>query len=369
VEQIIFTTSIPNDFLDIHLPVAKPIYSVVYLHGYRQYARGERKICCNEIAEAFEISVKRVKAIWEYWQELGLVEILSSQDGIMELAFLYSASKAPAVAPVVEQSSEYVVGAVGGKVTRPAQQSTYVSEFPDYSLEDVRQHLENPEVQRLFYTANHVLCKQINDIERRMFLAFYDDLGLCVDVISVMLEYCVNKGKTHNNYIRTVAHDWAERGIANAEEAEEYIRLFDNEYREILRFCGIRNRDPIGREIKFMEKWLKVDGYNMEMIKLACERTIMSKAQPHFGYTDGIIKRWKKDDIHTAEQVEALEKEYYDSIKATRLMRKPQLGARKKQNVKRNGVKSRFQNYKGRKWDYDKLAQMEHDYLNKKVAE
>ena len=373
MEQFVFATAIPNDFLDIHLPAAKPIYSVVYIHGMRLFARGARHICCDEMAENFEISPERVQSIWEYWQQVGLVEILSARDGVLELVFMSNAAKMTDVSNSPEAAQPHesapAIRAVpdDGKAAEPTRSRAFVSEFPNYSLEDVQRHLEDTEVQRLFYAAHSLLGKPLSDIERRMFLAFYDDLGLCVDVVSVMLEYCVDKGKTHNNYLRTVAYDWSERGIETVEEAEEYIRLFDNEYREILRYYGLRNREPIDKEIRYMEKWLKEDGFTMDVIKLACERTIMNKAQPHFAYTNGIFTKWKKDGVHTAEQVEALEQAYYDDIKEARAAKKS--GTRPKKQKQKRGEKTRFQNYKGRTWDYEKLAEMEQAYLNKKVAE
>ena len=349
MEQIIFTTGIPNDFIDIHLPVAKPIYAVVYIYGFRQFSKGAKQICCEELAEIFDISPERVKDIWGYWQNLGLVDIKSSSAWVLELAFLNPVKKSEAPTAKQEQEPE---------ATAQDKQRLVHLDFPEYSLEDVEKHLQDTEVQRLFYTVHTLLGKPLTDQERRMFLAFYDDLGLPVDVISVMLEYCVEKNKTHNNYLRTVAYNWAEQGIATVDDAEEYIRLFNNEYREILRYLGISGRDPIDKEIEFMNKWLKEDGFAMPVIKLACERTIMNKARASFSYTDGIFRKWKQDDIHSIEQIESLEKSYYDNIKATR---RAADGGKKAVN--------RFQNYKGRKWDYEKLARMEQEYLDRKIAE
>ena len=353
MEQIIFTTGLPNDFIDVHLPVAKPVYSVIYIYGYRQYSKGVRQICCGELAEIFDVSAERVEAVWEYWQKVGLVQILSASDGVLELAFL----NAPA-----QNNAAKSKAAAHEPDPVPENQRIVSADFPEYSLEDIEAHLNDPEVRRLFYAAHTLLGKPLSDIERRMFLAFYDDLGLSVDVITVLLEYCVEKNKTHNNYLRTVAFDWASRGIATVDDAEEYIKLFSNEYREILRYYGVSGRDPIDKETEYMHKWLKTDGFTMEVIKKACERTIMNKARPSFAYTDGILKKWQQDNVHTIEQIESLEKSYYDGVKATRKSgQKAEKGREKPQ--------TRFQNYKGRKWDYDKLALMEQEYLNRKVAE
>lgn len=330
-----FTTGIPNDFIDIHLPVAKPIYTVMYIYGYRQFAKGAKEICCGELAEVFDVSAALVEKIWQYWQSLGLVDIVSNKGGVMGLVFLSNVAEEPPK-PQPNPSRE---------------------EFAQYSLEEIEAHLRNPEVERLFYTAETLTGKLLTDTERRMYLGFYDDLGLPVDVVGVMLEYCVDKGKIHNNYLRTVAQDWAGRGINTTEAAEDYIGLFNNEYREILRYFGISGRDPIEKEMEYMHRWLREEGFEMPVIKLACERTILNKGQPSFPYADGIFRKWKQDSIHTADQVAELEKTYYDGVKATRRPAKS----------KKDKGKSRFQNFKGRQWDHEKLAQMEQEYLDAKL--
>jgi len=337
MNHILFTTGIPNDFIDIHLPVAKPMYAVVYIYGYRQFSKGARQISLADMAEVFDISSERVRAIWEYWQNLGLVEIVADKGDVLELAFIAESGRTQAAT---------------AKPTPPPADD----EFEKYSLEEVEQRLYDPEIKRLFFTAHHVTGNPLNDVERRMYLSFYEHYGLPVDVISVMLEYCVDRNKLHNNFLRTVAKDWSGKQLFTVEAAEEYIHLFNNEYRQILSFMGISGRDPIDKEIEFMHKWLKSDGFSPDIIKLACERTIMNKATPNFAYTDGILNKWKADNIHTAEQIAALEAEYYDTVKATRRSKKKKEG-------------TRFQNYKGREWDYGKLAQLNEEFLDKKIAE
>ena len=349
MEHIVFTTGLPNDFIDKHMPGAKPVYSVIYIYGYRQYSKGATEISCEEMAEVFDVTIKDVEKAWKYWEKAGLIEILSQENGLITLAFL----DARFVKPTLTES-------VQSKASNAEQKKAAVRDFPNYSLEDIEIHLRDPEVERLFYAAETLLGKLLTDVERRMYLGFYDDLGLPVDVICVLLEYCVEKNKKNNNYLRTVAYDWAERGISTADEAEEYISLFNNEYREILRYFGVSGRDPIEKEIEYMQRWLKEEMWTMPVIKLACEKTVMNKGGANFAYAEGIFRKWKKDGIHTPEQVKALEKSYYDNIKA----------ARRPTAAKGEGKpRAKFQNYEGRKWDYEKLAQMEKEYLDRKIAE
>jgi len=388
MEHIVFTTAIPNNFIDKYLPSANPTFAVIYIYGFRQYSKGASEISCEQIAEALGLLASDVMKAWEYWEKAGIVKILSRSGEKMALAFLNTdniremETKAETDYETEEEIVTNAAEVKGVKVFKTLNEALdeepeaeqmelilpesevpkrpVVKEFPEYSLKDIEKHLCDPEVGRLFYMAESYMGKLLTDVERRMFLAFYDDLGLSVDVIEVLVDYCVTKNKTHNNYISTVARDWAARGIATLDQAEEYISLFNNEYREILRYFGISGRDPIDKEIEYMHKWMKEDNFSMEVIKLACERTIMNKANPNFSYADGILRKWKQDNISTIEQIKSLEKTYYDNIKTTN---------GKRAGTKNKKEKPKFQNYEGRTWDYDKLAQMENEYLDKKIAD
>ena len=352
MEQITFTTQIPNNFIDIHMLSAKPVFSVLYIYAFRQYNKGVEFICNDTTADLFDVTIKDIERAWEYWQEAGLIKILSKEGNTIKLAFLdvrnlgLEKKQEIAAVPVIQEVSDF---------------------SSHYTLEEIEKRLLDSEIARLFYGVHEILGKPLTDVERRMYLSFCDDLGLCVDVICVMLEYCVEKNKTHSNYLRAVAHDWSERGISTVDEAEEYINLFNNEYREILRYLGVSGRDPIEKEIMYMNKWLKEDNFSLPMLKLACERTIMNKATANFAYTDGILRKWKKDKIHTTGQVAELEKSYYDNIKATRQQSAKSKSDKTSQT--QSLKKGKFQNYKGREWDYDKLAKMEQEYLSKKIAD
>jgi len=245
----------------------------------------------------------------------------------------------------------------GGKIAKTPPPLRYDS--PEYSLDDVEQHLKDPHVALLFERVEKILGKLLKDNERQMYLGFYDDLAMPVELIVFMLEYCLERGKKGSSYLRTVAQNWVEQGIDTVEAAQEYVRLFNNEFRDILRAFGVSGRDPIAKEVQYMNRWLKDDAFPLQIIKLACEKAIMNKATVNFSYADGILNKWKEGNIQTIEQVEALEKAYYDNANNwKRPMQKQQSSGAKK-----------FQNYKGRKWDYDKLAKLELTYVDKEGVE
>jgi len=226
-------------------------------------------------------------------------------------------------------------------------------EDSQYSLDEIEGYLQNPEISLLFERIEKITGKLLKDAERQMFLSFYDELDMPVALIEFMVQYCLDRGKKGSSYLRTVAQNWAEQGIDDVEAAREYVRLFNNEYRDILRFFGVSGRDPVAKEIQYMQRWLNDDGFSLELIKLACEKTIINKANVNFPYADGILNKWKAENITQVKDIEALEKTYYENVNNwKRPVQRPQAG-------------KKFQNYKGRKWDYDKLAQLEGTYVKK----
>ncbi|MCL2621273.1 MAG: DnaD domain protein [Defluviitaleaceae bacterium] len=239
-------------------------------------------------------------------------------------------------------------------VVRPVQHQ--------YSLAEVEEHLHDPEVVRLFEEVERITGDLLTDSDRQMFLNFYDsrEYKLPVDVILFLLKEYADKG---NSYLRKVAQDWSAQGITTVEGAVEYTSLFNNEYRQILRASGVANRDPVAKEMTFMNRWLKEDEFPMPLIQLACEKAVLSTGKPNLPYADGILSKWRKDEITTVEQAEAKEKEYYSKDNVKKFTR-PISEAKQ---VKATANKS--QNYQGRTWDYDALAKLEQAHIDKKVAE
>lgn len=235
-------------------------------------------------------------------------------------------------------------------VVRPVQHQ--------YSLAEVEEHLRDPEVTRLFAEVERVTGDLLTDSDRQMFLNFYDsrEYKLPVDVIIFLLKEYKDKG---NAYLRKVAQDWSAQGITTVEGAAEYTSLFNNEYRQILRASGVTNRDPVGKEMAFMNRWLKEDEFPMPIIQLACEKAVINTGRTNFPYADGVLNKWKKDDVKTVERAEELQREYYDNVPK---FKRPLAEVRQSKTINKS------QNYEGRKWDYEKLAKLEQAYIDKKVA-
>jgi len=337
LSNLILATPIPNIFIDDYMPAAEPIYAALYVYAIRRYSAGDGHLEISAMADKFEIAKTKIRKCWEYWADAGLVRIIDFDDSKISLEFL---NPAPKAAPVIVNEKP------------SALPPTKTRDLANYSVDDVSHFLLNdPEVGRLFYMVEEFFGKLLTDTERKMYLGFYEDLGLSVDVIEVLLDFCKGRNKRGRAYIKTVAIDWADRGIDTPEAATDFTRLFDNEYRQIMRAFGISGRVPVDFEIDFMEKWVTKWKMSIDMIKLACTKAIENTATSVFKYADTILEHWHNEKIDNIDKANALMKDFYQTVDDK--FRKTSAPEKKRKG------KTKFQNFDGREWDYDKLERLE----------
>ena len=345
-------TPIPNRFIDEYMPRANPSFVGVYLLGYRLFVHGETEVTNRRLADTLGLLASDVRRAWEYWAKENLVRLHPQADGEeVDIEFL----------PLVPEDMP--------AATPRTQRAAVAKERPDYSVEELSAHAdEDEEVRRLFAVAEKLYGKALHYSELNLLLGLRDWLQLPSAVIEVLLEYCLSNGHKSGRYIEKVALDWADNGINTVEAAEETIRLFAGDYREIMRAFGQSRRDPAPKEIEYMKKWRKEYNMPLELVKEACERTILQTGQAKFSYADKILTEWHGKNARTADAVTALEdafrKEKADAAEAKAAAKadKPATGAART-------TKNRFNNYTGRKWDYEMLERLERERQEKSLEE
>jgi len=111
-----------------------------------------------------------------------------------------------------------------------------------------------------------------------------------------------------------------------------------------------------------MRKWL--DEYKMpqEMIYKALDKTIISTGKVSYPYAESVIKKWHDNDIFTAESADKNDEEFAKSN-----ISKNNKNTKTREERKPRASKSKIVNYKGRTWDYEKLAELEQAHLEKSL--
>ncbi len=321
-------TPLSNIFIEEYMNMPNyPVYSLVYIYALKKAVGGE-SISNEQIAEHFQIMESEVSKIWNYWENAGLLKQGEAEDGI-SLEFLTPNSKLirPDLQKIVEQP----------KLKRENK--------PVYDPAEInRIRNQDTNIAELLSSAENLLKKPLSSNDVSTIVSFYDWLGLPIDVIYVLLCYCGNNGKG-TRYMEKVAIDWADKGISDQESAEDYLNLYISQYRKIMRYYGITDRNPSENEQNYMSSWLRKLNMPLDIIKEACSRTIQNTGKASFAYTNKILNDWHNAGIESMGQVKQLDKEYAKKAEEKKTVKKQQSPAK-------NGT---FNNYEQRSYDDDML--------------
>lgn len=165
---------------------------------------------------------------------------------------------------------------------------------------------EDEAVAFLLAQAQLVLGRTLNYAESNSLVSLHCFYGLEVDVVLMLLTYCMKLKKTSINYIQKVGIDWANKGITNHIAAEEYIKAQEvqNEHESIVKqLFGIHGRTLSKRERDYGTKWLAELQMSYELISEAYEICVANIGKINFTYINNILLSWHKKGYTTLSQV------------------------------------------------------------------
>lgn len=167
---------------------------------------------------------------------------------------------------------------------------------------------ESPEIGHLFNEAQMKLGKTIGYDGQCSLLLLHDHYGLPVEVLFMLIDYCVSVGKTNYSYIVTVGKDWGQREIDTLEKAAEQItalKSINSVWGELARNVGLTNPRPTTRQLPYLRKWTSDWKFSTEMIILAYEEMADHTGGIRFPYIDKVLETWHKAGYKTPSDVEA----------------------------------------------------------------
>lgn len=359
-----------NAFIERYISKAKAVFVCIYIYSLKKCIDGE-KLSLKGTAEEFDILESDVLNAWKFWKKEGIVDFEENEDGFFleffdilnrdDKAFDKNENETNEISEVKEIKEAKEANEESDKNCEENEKRTTAfvgtrENMPDYSVEELNVYAENQQIKELFKRAEKAFSSMLDYRKMKLVFSLYDWLGMPVTLIEFLIKYCVSKGKGRSlKYIETVAIDWHERGIDTAYKAQELVRVFDNNYKEIMKELGISFIVPADRQTKFMDDW--ISKLPLDLIKEACRRTVLKTGKPAFEYADSIIQKWYKQGIKSIEDVEKTDLEFNRNKKEAK--DKAQVS---KKNTKPNG----FVNYEQRTWDFDALNKLKSEMLDKK---
>lgn len=203
-----------------------------------------------------------------------------------------------------------------GLYPEPQPLHTFVQgEAPVYTERDVTEaYAAGSEFPNIVGEAQRRLGRVLSTEELKILLCIYRYLGLPCDVISILLNHCIQKSRARGTNrlpsLRTIekeAYRWADLGIDTMERAaaymQEQLRLQSGIHR-VRKLLQIDDRRLTPSEEKFVQTWLDW-GFSDDVISMAYEKTCMNTGSLKWPYMNSILKSWHEKGLTTAAEIAA----------------------------------------------------------------
>ncbi|MBQ8761743.1 MAG: DnaD domain protein [Clostridia bacterium] len=224
-------TIVDNIFMEQYLPNASSEQCKVYLYGLYLCSNSNTLNASLATLDSFSqnlgISPDDVMDAFEYWQDLGLVQIIACTP------------------PEVQYMP--IKGAIAKKKFKP-------DKYLQFNLQ-----------------AQNILSgRQITPNEFAEYYTLIETFHLAPEALLMIMQYCVdNKGTNVGySYILTVAKNWAYEGVTTMAQVEEKLQEYneaETNLKQIMKSLGSAKKATFEERQQYL-KWINKLGFNQEVI-------------------------------------------------------------------------------------------------------
>lgn len=399
-------TTVSDIFIDQYMPKANGEFVKVYLYLLRATGSGAGIATISEIADHFSNTEADIIRALNYWASEGILQLQSGADGQIIGINLCSLSVS-----VMQAAQSNIQSAVADNAAQNNLQNSMVnnaaqnslqndvvnnvaqnistadirmqdsvveklksqttdkaaSSQKEYTLDEIKEFRKNPDISELFFIIETYLKHTLSSTDTNMVLYWLDELHFSTDLVEYLVEYCITKGHSSLRYMNKVALGWADAGIKTVDQAKDDAAAHSQIYYSVMKALGITGRNLVDSEVSLINKWVGEYGFDIELVKAACSKTISAIQKPSFEYTDSILANWRKKDVHTLKDVEVLDANFAKANKASATGSSQGTNAANgssKPKSNNSSSKNKFNNFNQRNNDYDKLEKL---FLNSTV--
>lgn len=263
---------IPSEIVDKYLKLAKGEHIKVLIYIMRNSANNPS---LEEIIENTDVCEYDVKEALLFWADAGI--LIAKNDTL-----------------AVNETLKTVA-----KVLKPQR-------------EDVaKRGLEDPKIRYLLNETQLKFGRNLKSNETCTLVWLYDDKGLDVSLILLIVQYAVAHGKKNISFIESVAVDWINKGVNNLADADEELRklaISEQAWSAVQSAFGLERRKPSKKEAELSLKWIDEWKISKEMLQAAYEACVDSKSKFSFPYVARIIEVWHEKGYKTPEEIVPKEK-------------------------------------------------------------
>jgi len=307
-------TPVNNVFIEKYMPQARGEFIKIYLLMLKHNISGEFGVSSSILASSLNLLESDIMNALNYWNDQGVVKFTQiDKMGNFNVEFLDLVDE-----PIKPQKQVDLLEALGSENTKGM-------------LKDIEMLLARP----------------LSPSEMSTYLNWQKEFGFSSELILILMEYCISKGKSDSRYIEKVALSWYDLKITTIDQAQNLIKKTEDKWvniRKVLTYLGITNTDIMKPQQDLIEKWLLIYKFPNDVILKSCDICFERLNRADFKYIDGILTNWNKNDIRTVEDIALKDTKNTRNVKYTK-------------NYNNNNEKAplKFNNFEGREYDYDSL--------------
>jgi len=306
-------TPVNNIFIEKYMPQARGEFIKIYLLMLKHDISGEFGVSSSILASSLNLLESDIMNALNYWNDQGVIKFTQiDKMGNFNVEFVDLIQE-----PTTSTKQVDLLEALGSTTTKDM-------------LKDIE----------------ILLARPLSPNEMSIYLNWQREFGFSSELILILIEYCISKGKSDPRYIEKVALSWHDLKITTIEQAQNLITKTEDKWiniRKILTYLGITNTDIMKPQQDLIEKWLFIYKFPNEIILKACDICFERLNRADFKYIDGILTNWNKNNIKTLEDI---------ALKDTKNIKNTNY-QKNYNNTEKAPLK--FNNFEGREYDYDSL--------------
>lgn len=171
--------------------------------------------------------------------------------------------------------------------------------------------INDTEVRQMFETIEQMLGRPLSSSEMDTYLSWIDEYDFSLEIIAMLVSYCVTKNKTSLRYMEKIAIAWHDAGVKNALDLEEYLKTESKKwikYKKILHTLGLNTDEVMEAHKQMMDRWMNDLGFDVDVIIKACNECTLKINEPSFPYINQILINWFNEGIKTINDLDKIKK-------------------------------------------------------------
>ena len=337
------STIVSNIFIDNYMTDARGSDVKVYLYLLRCLQDPSTPVSIESIAAALDETEKDIRTSLKYWDKQHVLSLSCGKGGKIKNITIHDLdedesgddyesdavsnitlisessprSSQQAAAPAVINGRPYgrrQDDNIEKLAERNAQSEPVADECieepkakPNYSMDMIQSFIdEYPDFDALLDYVERRLGKTLTKNNLQTVSFIFEELGFPTELIRFLYDYCIDKGKRSDAYIEKVAREWHSKGIKTIDGALKESSEFSNRFSGVKTAFGL-NRALLDAELPYVKRWYFEFAFSDEIVKEACDRTVLATSKTDFRYANKILKSWHDQGLKTLDEIKAFD--------------------------------------------------------------